>query len=187
MITGLPIDQVMADFHDRYQADYTNVTASRYLDSIGLPHTTCVSFDADGIFNDDVQQVYAIATINSLNVSKGLHATVLIKSCDALNNESWLSYDPQIGNAGQHYMITVCDEMVFTGSYSKPRDMPPLGHPAQDVVTPCVDLYVRGIDLIEWRRVQGIPVESNDEQECAELYDKAVAANTYSFDLAGLT
>lgn len=36
---------------------------------------------------------------------------------------------------------------------------------------------------IAWRKDRSIPVEMNEGQECSELYEKAVAANSYQFRL----
>lgn len=184
MITGLDVETVVEDFHHRYQQDFTHVTTSQYLESLGLPHTKDVSFNAEGLLSNDLTNVYAIVTSCSLNYADGLHAVMMAKVDRGDHTSDYIAYDPQLGNAGKHYGFTVdSGDRAYLGVYEESKEMPPLATAMQSTVIPCVDLYVKEQDIIDWRAKRGIETRMNPDNNCLALYEKAVAANTYEFTL----
>lgn len=93
MITRLPIDRVVADFHERYRRDWT-VNVSTYFNEIGLKHT--VRSAVDRVIEEGF--VYT-ARVSSLNNIGGGHAVVIHNCPDA----GFTVYDPNKGRPDTRY------------------------------------------------------------------------------------
>lgn len=97
MITGLPVAEVTAAFHDPYHAH--DMLPSQFLANFGIQATRHYAEEVAGLTSGCVHLV----TVPSLNIQHGLHNILVVYECDADDTDKVTVFDPNKSRDGRTF------------------------------------------------------------------------------------